>query len=194
MKKDWVLSNPLSTQRRLWSDWADAQADLSLRWAHMPFCCFVMKRLEYVTRHKQLIHNAITGYSTTDPYRWRTVHWKWICIEYGRNLRNKVVLLSKLILVFKKTKNNTTNRTHCKFISVLLCSMSNTDLKFSLLTNVQILYAVKMTGYEISTEVMPTTFYETVITIRTIPHIRCIPTRCFHYFQKSRIQSYNFLC
>ena len=30
MKKSWVLSYPLSTQRRLWSDWADAQADLSL--------------------------------------------------------------------------------------------------------------------------------------------------------------------
>ena len=40
IKKDWVLSYPLSAQQRLWSDWADAQADLSLRWAHMPFCCF----------------------------------------------------------------------------------------------------------------------------------------------------------
>ena len=39
-KKAWVLSYPLSTQRRLWSDWANAQADLSLRWAHMPFCWF----------------------------------------------------------------------------------------------------------------------------------------------------------
>ena len=29
MNKAWVLSYPLSTQRRLWSDWADAQADLS---------------------------------------------------------------------------------------------------------------------------------------------------------------------
>ena len=27
-------------QRRFWSDWADAQADLSLRWAHIPFCRF----------------------------------------------------------------------------------------------------------------------------------------------------------
>ena len=27
-------------QRRLWSDWADAQADLSFRWVHMPFCWF----------------------------------------------------------------------------------------------------------------------------------------------------------
>ena len=29
-----VLSYPLSAQPRLWSDWEDAQADLSLRWAH----------------------------------------------------------------------------------------------------------------------------------------------------------------
>ena len=27
-----------SWQHRLWSDWADAQADLSLRWAHRSFC------------------------------------------------------------------------------------------------------------------------------------------------------------
>ena len=35
-----VLGYPLSAQWRLWSDWADAQADLSLRWAHIPFCWF----------------------------------------------------------------------------------------------------------------------------------------------------------
>ena len=37
MKKAWALRYPLSTQRRLWSDWADAQADLSLRWAQSHF-------------------------------------------------------------------------------------------------------------------------------------------------------------
>ena len=42
MKKPWVLSYQLSTQRRLWSDWANAQADLSLRWAHTHFVGFVM--------------------------------------------------------------------------------------------------------------------------------------------------------
>ena len=31
---------PLSAQRRLLSDWADAQADLSLRWAHVSVCWF----------------------------------------------------------------------------------------------------------------------------------------------------------
>ena len=40
MKKALVLSYPLSAQQRLWSDWADAQADLSLCWAQMPFCSF----------------------------------------------------------------------------------------------------------------------------------------------------------
>ena len=47
MKKATVLSYPLSAQRGLWSDCADAQADLSLRWAHSHFVCFVMSRLIY---------------------------------------------------------------------------------------------------------------------------------------------------
>ena len=45
MKKAWVLSYPLSAQRRLWSDWADAQADPSFCWAHSHIVCFVMRRL-----------------------------------------------------------------------------------------------------------------------------------------------------
>ena len=32
-------------QRKLWSDWADAQIDMSLRWAHVYFVVFVMHRL-----------------------------------------------------------------------------------------------------------------------------------------------------
>ena len=45
MKKAWVLSYPLSAQRWLWSDWADAQADLRLCWAHSHFVGFVMSWL-----------------------------------------------------------------------------------------------------------------------------------------------------
>ena len=45
MKKAIVLSYPFSAQRRSWSDWADTQADLSLRWAHSHFVCFVMRLL-----------------------------------------------------------------------------------------------------------------------------------------------------
>ena len=46
MKKAWVLSYPLSAQRRLWSDWADAQADLSLCWAHN-FVGFAVRQLRW---------------------------------------------------------------------------------------------------------------------------------------------------
>ena len=48
MKKAWVFSYPLSAQRRLWSDWADAQADLSLLRAHSHFVGFVMSRLIFI--------------------------------------------------------------------------------------------------------------------------------------------------
>ena len=40
MKKAWVFSYQMSAMRRLWSDWVDAQADLSLRWVHRSFCWF----------------------------------------------------------------------------------------------------------------------------------------------------------
>ena len=40
MKQASVLSYQLNAQQRLWSDWADAQADLSLHCAHMPFYWF----------------------------------------------------------------------------------------------------------------------------------------------------------
>ena len=48
MKKPWALTYPMSAQWRLWSDWADAQADLSLRWVHTHFVGFVMRRLNHI--------------------------------------------------------------------------------------------------------------------------------------------------
>ena len=56
MKKDWVLSYPLSGQRRLWSNWADAQADPSLCWAHSHFVGFVMSQLKF---SKQAFSNVL---------------------------------------------------------------------------------------------------------------------------------------
>ena len=50
IKKACILSYPLSAQRRLWSDWADAQADLSLHWAHIHFDGFVMRQLIWFCR------------------------------------------------------------------------------------------------------------------------------------------------
>ena len=41
----WVAKDPsfLHADSEDWSDWADAQADLSLRWAHSHFVGFVMR-------------------------------------------------------------------------------------------------------------------------------------------------------
>ena len=42
-------------QRRLWSDWADAQADRGLRWANTHFVGFVMSRLTYLWQYFSLV-------------------------------------------------------------------------------------------------------------------------------------------
>ena len=69
MKKAWVLSYPLNAQRRLWSDWADAQADLSLRWAHSHCVGFVMRRLIYV-RFKVSIYSHVELLNRRAPHLW----------------------------------------------------------------------------------------------------------------------------
>ena len=41
-----------------WSDWADDQADLSLRWAHMQFCGFC-RELAYLTEHRLILFRVM---------------------------------------------------------------------------------------------------------------------------------------
>ena len=66
-KTAWVLSYPLSAQRRLWSDWTDAQADQSLRWAHRPHCwfCHEVAHMCYVchTKTEGSKHWSETGFN-----------------------------------------------------------------------------------------------------------------------------------
>ena len=52
MKKVRVLGYPLSAQRRLWSDLADAKPDRNLRWAQRSFCefCRAMAHIYYWLR------------------------------------------------------------------------------------------------------------------------------------------------
>ena len=53
MKKAWIISYPLSAQRRLWSDWADAQADLSVHWVLRSFCWFCYEAAHLSNKHMQ---------------------------------------------------------------------------------------------------------------------------------------------
>ena len=54
-------SYPLSAQRRLRSDWIDAQSDLCLRWVHRSFCLFCHASAQMV-----LMNTAIFSFSNTD--------------------------------------------------------------------------------------------------------------------------------
>ena len=63
MKTAWVLSYQLSTQRRLWSDWADAQADLSLRWVQSHFVDFVTRRLIYLNTNLRTLREQTVTYT-----------------------------------------------------------------------------------------------------------------------------------
>ena len=54
-----LISYPLSAQRRLWSDWVDAQADLSFRWVHMPFCWFCHEVAQIATDSDNYTPNYI---------------------------------------------------------------------------------------------------------------------------------------
>ena len=62
MKKDWVFSYTLSAQWRLWSDWADVQADLSLCLAHTHFIGFVISWLMYLFKDMYWYFIAFTGF------------------------------------------------------------------------------------------------------------------------------------
>ena len=87
MKKAWFLSYPLSAQWRLRSDWADAQAYLSLRWARSHFVGFVMRRLKWTLAKRvdpnQMLQNAVYD-------------WGLPCIRYRNFKKNKNKLHQEL--------------------------------------------------------------------------------------------------
>ena len=57
----------MSAQQRLWSDRVDAQADLSLCWAHSHFVGFVMRRLKYL-HFRRLQNNHIFFENSEIPW------------------------------------------------------------------------------------------------------------------------------
>ena len=104
IKKAWVFSYPLNAQRRLWSDWADAQADLSLLWAHMPLCWFrheaaftlwvskaAFPRAKFLCHISHALQSLLTyfcGIVTVNLY-WKTdTDEKWINNSYNFDIND----------------------------------------------------------------------------------------------------------
>ena len=70
MKKLCVIDHYKCAQWRFWSDCANAQADLNLRWAHMSEGMFTDVVLCFVRNKKKRYFVLITKYARADPNAW----------------------------------------------------------------------------------------------------------------------------
>ena len=109
MEKPWVLSYPLITQRGLWSVWADAQADLSLRWVQRSFrwFCRDAAKMSRLVRKRTLV--TPTNHSHAKPRSIQNVHKRsvWFSIR-GVKKRTPSLEFSELISlksIYVKYKN-----------------------------------------------------------------------------------------
>ena len=73
---------------RLWSDWADAQADLSLGWVHSSFCCFCHEKRGIFVILEMRIHSHQGG-AIIKPHHEKT------CLQSLRPGQTQTDLLSK---------------------------------------------------------------------------------------------------
>ena len=82
----WVPNVSPCWQRRLWSDWADAQAELCLRWAQWPFCWFCHTAAHVYIEAESLASRAsLTAYpgvAGSTPARPHIVCWNWSCLFF----------------------------------------------------------------------------------------------------------------
>ena len=108
----WVVKDPsfLHANSEDWSDWEDAQAELSLRWAHSPFVGFVMRRL---ILFQHFIHSVAMATKQTR---------KW----------NKIYMLGAGLLKKKKKIQIGTAVFKMLYYSILPLYLSKWSLKLSL--------------------------------------------------------------
>ena len=70
------LKVPSCGQRRLWSDWADAQADLRLCRAHIWFCLFCRAPTQMTSSlQKQMSSQGIKKILPEGSLKWRRLGW-----------------------------------------------------------------------------------------------------------------------
>ena len=105
MNQHWVLNYLLSAQGRLWSDWADAQADLRLRWAHRTFCwvchaqAHIVKKVKsfllyyYFYYYQVLSLLGKRGYGGVgDSWSNWVGHWSQLKLIYSNEVHNTVIM------------------------------------------------------------------------------------------------------
>ena len=100
LKKGRILTYPLSTQRRLWSDWADAQADLSFRWAHMPFCWFCHDAAQLLFFNIFITTCCCNGATMELP--------SWIVFVTSHRSSQQIIILHQQAAIAVRTEQNFT--------------------------------------------------------------------------------------
>ena len=96
----WVAKDPrfLHADSEDWSDWADAQANLSPRWVHRPFCCFCHEAAQ-IMKWVRAQQNHVCPSKTDQP-----VHVVWsestLSTLWPVKDPNPLIRLCRLIHVF----------------------------------------------------------------------------------------------
>ena len=91
LKMLWNLGYPRSALRRFWSDCADAQADLSLRWAHIQSCekgCVST----HITVHqiiRKVVSNVLNSRKATKTIQSPKVIYYIQCVDNAANEEDK---------------------------------------------------------------------------------------------------------
>ena len=112
----WVAKDPsfLHADSEDWSDWADAQADPSLRWVHMPFCWFCQAAAQFKDGHSH--HSRLT--SPLHPLQYPgilgNVGW-YIWQIYKIDYSNISTLLANMVLSHSNYSNMYQNVTASDF-------------------------------------------------------------------------------
>ena len=113
MRKSWVLSYPRNALRRLWSDCAHAQADLSLRRAHTHFVGFVMSWLKYTCNFNLWMLKIVFMYLKGVYVPMRSTLISWYDTSHLNHSDNIEYSKSDIVLLKQKREQMILTNTEC---------------------------------------------------------------------------------
>ena len=101
----WVAKDPsfLRAKSKDWSDWTDAQADLSLRWAHRSFCWFCHEAVHLFSKHiaENCPPNKLSGLTNETKDLGKTYHCKILYYQWNVKI-NRRFTITNLDMISEK--------------------------------------------------------------------------------------------
>ena len=131
-------SDPLSAQRTSWSDWVDAQADLSLCKAQMSFCWFcrapALDALQLLLLLLLQINTSIIAIATAAERKCRCVGFvvRRLRMHYNKQQQQQLLLLLLLLLILLQSNASIIAISTCQEITSGLILQQRCYLHISL--------------------------------------------------------------